>query len=206
MGTMRICSYLWTVFVIVWLVAAFRTKRAQERMDFGSRLVYSIPVLVGCYLLFSDSFSGWLQERVIPKNVWLESLAILLTTAGIGFAIWARFYLGENWSSAVTIKVDHQLIRTGPYAWVRHPIYSGILVGMIGTALARREPRGIFAVVYCGWDSGLKAEWKRVSCAKHSASNMRNTVVRLVRRFRGCVFNCRILCVSFLEKRVSLAP
>lgn len=147
MDTMRICSYLWTAFVIVWIVAAFRTKRAQERMDFGSRLVYSSPVFMGCYVLFSDNFSGWLQDRVIPKNVWLESLAILLTTAGIGFAIWARFYLGENWSSAVTIKVDHQLIRTGPYAWVRHPIYSGILLGMIGTALARREPRGLLAVV-----------------------------------------------------------
>ncbi|HEX3106310.1 MAG TPA: isoprenylcysteine carboxylmethyltransferase family protein [Terriglobales bacterium] len=146
MDTMRICSYLWTVFIVVWLVAALRTKRARERMDFGSRLVYSIPVFAGCYLLFSDSFSGWLQEHVIPKNVWLESLAILLTTAGIGFAIWARFYLGQNWSSAVSIKVDHQLIRTGPYAWVRHPIYSGILLGMIGTALARREPRGVFAI------------------------------------------------------------
>lgn len=102
---------------------------------------------MGCYLLFSDRFSRWLQERVIPKSVWVESLAILLTAIGIGFAIWARFYLGKNWSSAVSIKVDHQLIRTGPYAWVRHPIYSGILLGMIGTALARREPRGLFAVV-----------------------------------------------------------
>jgi len=67
MDTMRICSYLWTVFIVVWLVAALRTKRARERMDFGSRLVYSIPVFAGCYLLFSDSFSGWLQEHVIPK-------------------------------------------------------------------------------------------------------------------------------------------
>jgi protein-S-isoprenylcysteine O-methyltransferase Ste14 len=146
MDTMRICSYLWAAFVVVWLLAAFRTKRAQEWMDFGSRLLYSIPVFVGCYLLFSDRFSGWLQERVVPKNLGLEPLAILLTAAGIGFAIWARFYIGDNWSSAVTIKVDHQLIRTGPYAFVRHPIYSGILLGMIGTALARREPRGVFAI------------------------------------------------------------
>lgn len=144
---MQICSYLWTAFVLVWLVAWFKTKRTQERMDFRSRLLYGIPVFIGSYLLFSDAFSGWLQERVIPKNVWLEYLAILLTTAGIGVAIWARFYIGENWSSAVSIKVDHQLIRTGPYAWVRHPIYSGILLGMIGTALARREPRGFLAII-----------------------------------------------------------
>ncbi|HEX3739060.1 MAG TPA: isoprenylcysteine carboxylmethyltransferase family protein [Terriglobales bacterium] len=148
METMRICSCLWTAFVVVWLAAWFKTKRTQERMNFGSRLLYSIPVFIGCYLLFGERFSGWLQERVIPKNIGIESVAILLTAVGIALAIWARFYIGENWSSAVSIKVDHQLIRTGPYAWVRHPIYSGILLGMIGTALARREPRGFFAIIF----------------------------------------------------------
>jgi protein-S-isoprenylcysteine O-methyltransferase Ste14 len=116
-------------------------------VDFRSRLLYGIPVFIGCYFLFGDRFSGWLQQRVIAKTVWIESLAIFVTAAGIGLAIWARFYLGENWSSAVSIKVDHKLIRTGPYAWVRHPIYSGLLLAMIGTALARREPRGLFAVL-----------------------------------------------------------
>jgi protein-S-isoprenylcysteine O-methyltransferase Ste14 len=148
MDTMQVCSYLWTAFVVVWVVAWFKTKRTQQRVNLGSRLLYGIPVIIGCYFLFGDRFSGWLQERVIPKNIWLESLAILITATGIGLAIWARFYLGENWSSVVSIKVDHQLIRTGPYAWVRHPIYSGILLGMIGTALARREPRGLFAALF----------------------------------------------------------
>ena len=61
--------------------------------------------------------------------------------------MWARFYIGQNWSSAVTIKIGHELIRTGPYAWVRHPIYSGLLLAMIGTALACRETRGLLAIV-----------------------------------------------------------
>lgn len=147
MSAMQICSYCWMGFILVWLVAWFKTKRTQEQMHFGSRLLYGVPVFIGSYLLFGDNFSGWLQQRVIPKNAWLEALAIALTAAGIGFAIWARFYIGENWSSAVSIKVDHQLVRTGPYAWVRHPIYSGLLMAMVGTALARREPRGLFAVV-----------------------------------------------------------
>jgi protein-S-isoprenylcysteine O-methyltransferase Ste14 len=135
------------VFVVVWLVAWFKTKRTQERMGFGSRLLYGVPVFIGSYLIFGDHVPGWLQRRIVPQNVAVEILSVLLTAAGIGFAIWARFYLGENWSSAVSIKVDHQLIRTGPYAWVRHPIYSGILLATIGTALARREPRGLFAVI-----------------------------------------------------------
>ena len=166
MDTMRICSYLWMVLVVVWLVAWIKTKRSQERMNFGSRLLYGIPVFIGCYLLFGDGFSGWLQERIFPKNIWIEALAIALTAAGIAFAIWARFYIGENWSSAVSIKVDHQLIRTGPYAWVRHPIYSGILLGMIGSALARREPRGFFAILFLCLGFWIKAEWKRAFMRK----------------------------------------
>ena len=147
MSPMQICSLMWMVFVAVWLVAWFKTKRTQERVDFGARLLYGVPVFIGSYLLFSDNVSGWLRQQVIPKNPGLEILAISLTAIGIAIAIWARFYIGDNWSSAVSIKIDHQLIRTGPYAWVRHPIYSGILLGMFGTALARREPRGFFAVL-----------------------------------------------------------
>jgi protein-S-isoprenylcysteine O-methyltransferase Ste14 len=157
MSAMQICSYCWMMFLLVWLLAWFRTKRTQEQIHFGSRLLYGVPVFIGSYLLFSSNFSGWLQERVIPKNFWLEVLAVSLTVAGIGFAIWARFYIGENWSSAVSIKVDHQLIRTGPYAWVRHPIYSGLLLAMIGTALARREPRGLLAVILVAVGFSIKS-------------------------------------------------
>ena len=75
----------------------------------------------------------------------LGTIGVALTAMGIAFAVWARAYVGRNWSSAVTIKVGHRLVRTGPYAWVRHPIYTGILLGMLGTALVRRQPRGFIA-------------------------------------------------------------
>jgi protein-S-isoprenylcysteine O-methyltransferase Ste14 len=166
MNAMRICSYGWMVFLVVWLVAWFRTKRTRERVDFGSRIVYGVPVFVGSYLMFGDNVSGWVQGRVIPTNVLIESLAILLTATGIGFAIWARFYIGKNWSSAVSIKVDHELIRTGPYAWVRHPIYSGLLLAMIGTALARREPRGLFAVGLLWLGFWIKSRMEEVVMCK----------------------------------------
>jgi protein-S-isoprenylcysteine O-methyltransferase Ste14 len=148
MTVMRICSLLWTLLWLVWLVAWLRTKRTQERVDFGSRLLYGLPVFFAFYLVFGENLRfGWLESPIIPGNISVETLAVSLTAAGIAFAIWARFYIGENWSSAVTIKVGHELIRTGPYAWVRHPIYSGLLLAMIGTALARREPRGFLAVI-----------------------------------------------------------
>jgi len=148
MDAMGICSALWMVLWLVWLVAWLRTKRTQQRVDFGSRLLYGLPVFLAFYLLFGAHLPLlWLKSRIIPRDVWLDGLAVLLTATGIAFAIWARFYIGANWSSAVSIKVDHQLIRTGPYAWVRHPIYSGLLLAMIGTALARSEPRGVFALI-----------------------------------------------------------
>lgn len=168
MTAIRICSLLWMFLGLVWLIAWLRTKRTQERAPFGSRLLYGIPVGAAFYLLFSDNVpAGWLQSTVIPHNIFilLESVAVALTALGIALAIWARFYLGQNWSSAVTIKVGHQLIRTGPYAWVRHPIYSGMLLATIGTALAHSEPRALLAIalVWLGFwiKSGMEEGFMR---------------------------------------------
>jgi protein-S-isoprenylcysteine O-methyltransferase Ste14 len=148
MNAMRICSSLWLFLWLVWLAAWLRTKKTQERVDLGSSLGYGAPVVLAFYLLFSENLPvRWLELRFIPHDVFLEVLAVTLTALGIAFAIWARFYIGQNWSSAVTIKVGHQLIRSGPYAWVRHPIYSGLLLAMIGTVLALRELRGLLAFV-----------------------------------------------------------
>ena len=74
-------------------------------------------------------------------------LGAALTFAGIAFAIWARVWMAGNWSSDVTLKRDHELIVDGPYRWVRHPIYTGILLALLGTALAVGEWRGLLAVV-----------------------------------------------------------
>ena len=148
MTAIRICSLLWTLLGLVWLMAWLRTKRTQERASFASRLLYGVPVGAAFYLLLSDKVPADWLSRVIPHYIliFVESVAVTLTALGIALAIWARFYLGQNWSSAVTIKVGHQLIRTGPYAWVRHPIYSGMLLAAIGTALARSAPRGLLAI------------------------------------------------------------
>ena len=77
-------------------------------------------------------------------------LGAALTFAGIAFAIWARVWIAGNWSSDVTLKRNHELIVSGPYAFVRHPIYTGILLALTGTALAVGEWRGLLAVVLAG--------------------------------------------------------
>jgi protein-S-isoprenylcysteine O-methyltransferase Ste14 len=78
---------------------------------------------------------------------------LALTIGGVGVAAWARLLLGANWSAAITIKQDHQIIRRGPYALVRHPIYSGGLLALLGTAIAFGELRGLagFTLVFSAW-------------------------------------------------------
>jgi protein-S-isoprenylcysteine O-methyltransferase Ste14 len=103
-------------------------------------------VLVGfaAILLFdSRTHFGWLGTRFVPDPWSLVVVGVTLTAAGVALAIWARWRLGANWSSAVTIREQHELIGTGPYRWIRHPIYTGILLGLAGTALVVGEVRGL---------------------------------------------------------------
>ena len=147
MHPMRICSMLWLFLLVVWLVFGFRRKRTQERESLASRLKYSIPTVLGFYLLFADRIDfGWLHSRFIASTQAVNILGVALTASGILFAVWARVYIGENWSGIVTVKVGHELVRTGPYAWVRHPIYSGLLLATLGTALVRGEVPGLIAL------------------------------------------------------------
>ena len=140
-------SVLWTIFAVVWIFGWLRTKRTQERAPLAWRLAYGIPVLVGAYLMISETIPfAPLYSRIIPRSSFLQPLALFLTAAGIAFAIWARFYIGQNWSGTVTVKVGHELIRGGPYHWVRHPIYSGILLALFGSALARGKIIGFLGV------------------------------------------------------------
>jgi protein-S-isoprenylcysteine O-methyltransferase Ste14 len=86
---------------------------------------------------------------------YFSGVAMLL--AGLAFSVWARRWLGRNWSGIVTLKQDHELVRGGPYRFARHPIYTGILVGFAGSALARNEWRGVLAVVI-----GYAALWRKL--------------------------------------------
>jgi protein-S-isoprenylcysteine O-methyltransferase Ste14 len=87
-----------------------------------------------------------LNQRFVPPAIWPAALGAALTFAGAAFSIWARFTIADNWSSDVEVKRDHELIVAGPYALVRHPIYTGLLLMFAGTALAVGEWRGVLAV------------------------------------------------------------
>jgi protein-S-isoprenylcysteine O-methyltransferase Ste14 len=95
--------------------------------------------------------------KIIPRHSGVAWAGVAMCAAGTGFAIWARHYLAGNWSGTVTLKEGHSLIQSGPYAIVRHPIYSGILFAMLGTALAVGELRAFPALL------GALGIWKKMN-------------------------------------------
>ena len=129
-------KWLWIVFAVFWLLAAFVQKRNARRQTVGSRLIQvSIILLVLVPLFVEGRGAGLLYRHLYPNLLSVKYVGVLLLVLGLGFAVWARFVLGRNWSGIVTVKEDHTLITRGPYAWVRHPIYSGMLLGLLGSAV-----------------------------------------------------------------------
>jgi len=145
-------SYCWILFAVIWLVAAFWTKRSVYRESGWRRLGYVIPILVGGYLVFKgDRLSDPLDLQAIPHVDALAWTGVVLCIAGLAFCIWARFTLGRNWSGVVTLKGGHELIMRGPYAVVRHPIYTGLLTMFVATVIVLGHVAGIIA--RCHWCS-----------------------------------------------------
>lgn len=147
---------VWLALAAVWLVMWFGMKRAKRIETPGEMLQHALPAMLGFWLLFENGWK-WLNEKFPPASttVWLTGL--LLTVVGIGISIWARLTLGANWSGVVTLKKDHELIRSGLYRWIRHPIYTGILLAVIGTALARGHLRGWLGFAVLGGNFFFKA-------------------------------------------------
>jgi protein-S-isoprenylcysteine O-methyltransferase Ste14 len=138
----------WYALGIYWAISALRVKQTKVQEDLGGRLLHISLMGLAFVFLFSHRLDlGHLGQRFEPEGAWLRESGIVLTFVGAGIAIWARYSLGQYWSARVTLKVDHQLIRSGPYAWVRHPLYSGLLLAMAGSALVVGEWRAVVGVL-----------------------------------------------------------
>jgi protein-S-isoprenylcysteine O-methyltransferase Ste14 len=145
MSAMQICSGLWLSLGVTWAVGLLWSKPTQERAAVGSRILYGTIVVVAFWLMFSGRMpEGWLHRHLYERTQWTDAVGAALTAAGLAFALWARIFIGRNWSSAVSVKVGHELIRGGPYRFVRHPIYTGLLLAMLGTGIVRAK---VFAVI-----------------------------------------------------------
>lgn len=121
----------WAVFWVGWLAAAFFMKR--ERIPWSHELRIRVVVLVLAIILIRV---GVFRGHSLNTDPARAALGLVLFVSGLGFAIWARVNIGRNWGTPMSRKDEPELVSTGPYRLVRHPIYSGILVAGIGTAVA----------------------------------------------------------------------
>jgi protein-S-isoprenylcysteine O-methyltransferase Ste14 len=139
-----IVTDLWMLLGLYWIVSALRQKRVSKREAWLGRLGHAAAFALGASLIFGHyAHFGRLGTRFVRESFWIAVAGIVVTAAGVALAMWARLHLGDNWSGTVSIREQHELIRSGPYRWMRHPIYSGILLGMAGTILVVGEVRAL---------------------------------------------------------------
>jgi protein-S-isoprenylcysteine O-methyltransferase Ste14 len=149
---LAILSILWVLWLLSWFLASMWTADTATQQSTGSRVRESLPIWIGAFLIARPP-RGALAAPLFTKAGWVEWLAVALAASGLVFTWWARVHLGRLWSSRVEVKVGHAVIRSGPYAIVRHPIYSGLLLAMAASAVARDTAAAALGVL--GVTAGL---------------------------------------------------
>jgi protein-S-isoprenylcysteine O-methyltransferase Ste14 len=173
---------LWIFFLVYWQIKAIHTKTTQRLEPAASRILRVFIFLIVIALLLTTRIPlRWLYFQLWPDGLWPFWLGAAVATAGLLFAVWARVHLGRNWSRSVTIKQGHELITTGPYAVIRHPIYTGILTGFLGTAIALSQVRGVIAfalILLVFWIKiRMEEQWMRSQFGETYANYAQQTAV-----------------------------
>ena len=138
---------MWISYFVYWWRISKDVKETERRESGPSRLARLVLILCAFALLWLPSVPiPLLNGRFLPPAAWCFWFGAPVTAGGLLFSVWARRHLGKNWSQAVTIKEGHELIASGPYGLVRHPIYTGLLLAFVGCAVALGEWRGLLAV------------------------------------------------------------
>jgi protein-S-isoprenylcysteine O-methyltransferase Ste14 len=153
-----VAGLLWLAVFVLWAILGLTTKRTVgSHSDARARASVWFVWLAWLILFNRNLRPGVLGERFLPVGPAINSLGPALTIAGLGFAVWARFAIGRNWGGMITVQQDHKLIQRGPYAIVRHPIYSGFMLATLGTAIILGEIGGLVSVALIVISWGYKA-------------------------------------------------
>ncbi|HLW52993.1 MAG TPA: isoprenylcysteine carboxylmethyltransferase family protein [Candidatus Angelobacter sp.] len=144
----------WVLFSLYWEVAA---HGAAEAKSSESRLSRSFHVILTNLALLMAIAPIRVLGRFLPVSVWIMALGLGVEYAGLSLAIWARRHLGRNWSGEISIKVDHELVRSGPYRKLRHPIYTALLTMYLGVTLVTGEGLALGGLLLAAF-----AYWRKI--------------------------------------------
>jgi len=158
----RIIRLLWMLIMTVWLSLAFESNEPVDvKRDRRSDVAVWI-VSIGWVVLLLPRFNG---PQLIPRIMFVRIIGSVLTITGLAFALWARLYLGSNWDAFISLRLRHKLVQTGPYAIVRHPIYSGFMIALVGSFVNFGHLRSLIAgtMVSLAWiyKAGLEETFMR---------------------------------------------
>ena len=155
-------AVIWLGWLLSWLGAALWSDRSAKRLRTGEVLVYRMLILAGVLLSLPLTARHVGAPRLWHVGYPGAYLLAAVTLAGIVFAWWARIHLGRLWSSAVTHKEHHRVVDTGPYRFVRHPIYTGLLVSALATTIAQAT-----AIAVGGWLLIVLGLWRKARAEEH---------------------------------------
>lgn len=150
-------ALIWIGWIVSWLAASLWSARTEKRATTADSWAYRVFVVAGAILL-----TPWASRMLAATRLWRVGFGGAyalagLTLAGLLFTWWARIHLGRLWSSAITRKQDHRVVDTGPYALVRHPIYTGLIFAILATAAAQATPNALGGAALIAFGIWLKA-------------------------------------------------
>ncbi|HSZ34517.1 MAG TPA: isoprenylcysteine carboxylmethyltransferase family protein [Puia sp.] len=149
MNLIGIEKTMWSVIFIYWLVSSFAVKKTVKRQSGKGRILYIICVLTAFMFLFGNYFSiDFLDQTVFPQTYNWRITGLIFCALGLTFSLMARIWLGGNWSGRITVKENHELIQSGPYAVTRNPIYTGFLLAFIGCSMTLGQVKGYIGIIF----------------------------------------------------------
>jgi protein-S-isoprenylcysteine O-methyltransferase Ste14 len=157
MGPSVVFAIIWIGWITSWIVAAFWSARTEKRVITWETWLYGALIVIGAILLFHSTRQLLGETRLWHVGFDGGYALAGVTLAGILFAWWARLHLGRLWSGAITRKQDHRIIDTGPYALVRHPIYTGMILAIFATAAAQATVTGFIGAALIAFGFWIKA-------------------------------------------------
>lgn len=175
---------LWLCWALSWLAAAQWSNRTEKTPGVAAEVRYRIPMHLGALGVFYPAHGYDGPLRLWHINWWVAWSCVVLIALGMVFAWWARIHLGRLWSGRITRKADHHVVDTGPYAIVRHPIYTGLLLSLAATAALKGVVWGLAGLLLLGFGLWMKARteeaWLRRELGEGAYDDYRRRVPMLL--------------------------